>query len=371
MKIGFVTTSFGFGPVAKAVYVALALQARHLSEVHLTFIGQGIAYEYAQSNDCFDTLVEHNVDHDPDMAVTLLEPYDLIINVMNLDVLARWTSPKPMIMIDSLGWLWHSIPDGTEKAALYFLQDYLLPAERIEAFHRVTNTRVIPPIMDWPTVPTSKENVLLVNFSGSDNPFVQSTFFTDYAEVVGKIILEAAGTRFDHIYFATNRQLAAHLERVLSPSQLSFSCGYYSHEAFLDLLGRCRLLLTTPGITTTLEAMALRVDIGFLLPQNYSQALMAESYFHQHHYAKCIALSRFDAMFALDSSLPEEIGVQRVQGIVEVILNQTTHRIMLTHLVTQLLEESERNLAEIMQIDMHKEVGQQIIVNELVTTFLT
>lgn len=38
------------------------------------------------------------------------------------------------------------------------------------------------------------------------------------------------------------------------------------------------MVLTTPGLTTTYEALVYNIPIRFLPPQNYSQALMLKHY---------------------------------------------------------------------------------------------
>ena len=95
---------------------------------------------------------------------------------------------------------------------------------------------------------------------------------------------------------------------------------HFGHEEFLKLLAEARLVLTSPGLTTTLECEALGTPVRFLLPQNYSQALMVERSLREGASDRCLALSTFGRRYVVESGMPEASGVDLVGQHLQQIL---------------------------------------------------
>src|SRR5262245_44415247 len=108
MTLAFVSTSFGFGPTAKAVAIARAVH--QLSpDVRCFFLGAGIALEFAERSRVFFRTIEVDTDtrDGADRAVMHMASFDAICNVLGLDVLSRWSdADPPMVFVDSLAWMW-------------------------------------------------------------------------------------------------------------------------------------------------------------------------------------------------------------------------------------------------------------------------
>src|SRR5215510_16431322 len=144
----FVTTSFGFGPVSKAVSIALELK-RQAPQMERHFFGAGISLEYARKSEAFDVLIYIDVDDGEDLAGLLptLRSYDAVFSVLNLSILPLWQKTYPPLhFVDSLAWMWPSAPEGIENVATYFVQDYLLSSERLRDWSSVCSLVLIPPI---------------------------------------------------------------------------------------------------------------------------------------------------------------------------------------------------------------------------------
>jgi hypothetical protein len=158
-----------------------------------------------------------------------------------------------------------------------------------------------------------------VNFSGCHNPFTGGDLFEAYATILADAVLAEANSRFERIIFCCNERLASRLEGRLRTVQ-TVRVGHFPHDEFLQLLAESELLLSAPGITTTLEAIVAGTPIRYLLPQNYSQALMSEHYRATLGECTSMALSRFGPEFAIAASLPEVEGVARTTAHLQTIL---------------------------------------------------
>jgi hypothetical protein len=318
----FLSTSFGFGPVSKAVTIATELK-RQARRIETHYFGSGVDYDFAKKSETFDQVFSVDVDQ-RDVLLQLIPSlcnYHSIFSVLNFDILSDWPAGyPPLYVVDSLAWMWPTPPLNLDRATAYFVQNYLMEPERIQTwsqrFPMVIVGAIRPELERHETLRSSQQ--LLVNFSGCSNPFAPPSLFQKYVEVLARAVLINAEL-FDRVIFCCNEQLGNYLQQILSAPN-AVVAGHLPHDEFLKLLSSCSALLTSPGITTTLEASALGKRTRFLLPQNYSQALMSERYRTLIGDQSCMALSRFLPSLAVPSGLPEEEGVNRVIRSLENIL---------------------------------------------------
>lgn len=321
----FVATSFGFGPVSKAASIAREIKAQ-APDLDTHYFGAGISYEYAQKSEAFDLLVNVDVDRRETLLALLpkLSGYGAVFSVLNLDILPLWRRDMPALyFVDSLAWMWPSLPAGIENVACYFVQDYLVSPERIQEWAAACPLVLVAPIESVSNtrveVQPGKRDRLLVNFSGCANPFAPPELYEKYALVLASSILAEAGQRFEGIIFCCNEKLADYLRKNLGAVP-SVQVGHYAHEEFLRLLVTSALVLSAPGITSTLEALASQTPLGFLLPQNDSQALMSERYRLLLGEESCMAFSRFGSEFCFPPFLPKQESVSLALTLLQRIL---------------------------------------------------
>jgi hypothetical protein len=325
--IAFLSTAFGFGPVSKAASIARALKdvAPH-TRCH--FFGAGIDHDFASAAQAFDRLYKIDVDNREMLAdlVPHLAGYDAVISLMNMDLLPLWRGDAPLYLVDSLAWMWPQLPAGIGNVERYFVQDYLLGDDRLAQWQAQAPVELVAPIESsiqaQPLTTRGSEassRRLLVNLSGCANPLGRGGLYDAYAQELIVAIATAAGTRFDAIQVCCNARLAERLRPLLGADG-RVRVDHVPHHDFLDLLVGSTLVLTTPGITTTLEALALGTPLRFLLPHNYSQALISERYRTLLGDRGNMAFSRFGADFVVPPGLAEDEGVARTLANLERIL---------------------------------------------------
>ncbi len=316
MRFVFLSTSFGFGPVSKAVTIARALQ-RRCHEAVLAFYGDGIALDFARRAHVFDEIHELAVDTDLGRARLRRTAADAtaVVSVLNMSVAADWNPvvDPPLYVVDSLDWMWHAPPPGIDNAQAVFVQDFLLDRE----VEFGSNRRAVPPIDAAQGVargPRSGE--LLINLSGLANPFVHGDLYLRYARLVLEALLPEATTRYGSVLVCTNAALSAALRDDYPNVQI----GHLPHDEFVRRLARCERLITAPGITTTVEALSMGVPPRFLPPQNYSQALILERYRDVLPPGCLVPLSAIHPSLRIPAGLPEAIGVAAVEAALRACL---------------------------------------------------
>jgi len=365
----FLTTGFGFGPVSKAVTIAEEIR-RSAPEVSLHYFGARIDYDYAIKSAVFDRIFRIDVDDNDTLQelVPLLQQYDGVIDVLNLDLLTQWAPDNvPLYFVDSLSWMWPTTLLGISNARVYFVQNYLMQADRLARTKSSTTIKAIPPIIKSPgaseSKPARKLGSLLVNFSGSFNPFIEEEIYERYVDVLSEAVLDSVGDKFNDIIFACNARLAERLHDRLGKCEL-IRTGHYGHDDFLQLMATSELVLSTPGITTTLEALSSGSPLRYLLPQNYSQALISEKYSTMLGERMTMAFSRFGSQFVVQNDLPEQEGVQLVSSYLRTIL--TDHRDSIISMISDLLSIPPTQGVLQFQSDMRNEFlrsGQRVIAD--------
>lgn len=363
----FLSTSFGFGPVSKAVTIARELKAQspHLA-AH--YFGAGVDYDYAAKSGAFKHVFKVDVDRRATLAelVPRLALYRAVFSVLNLDVLSLWRrGATPLYLVDSLAWMWPDAPDGLSNVEAYFVQDYLMPPERVCLWGEKWPLVLVGPIGEAGATehgpPRTRVNRLLVNFSGCSNPFAGPGLFEKYVSVLASAILsEASG--YDSTVFCCNERLARHLQGLFGDAP-GVRAAQFTHEEFTGLLTSSEVVLTAPGITTTLEVIASGVDACFLLPQNYSQALIGERYRAVLGDAVCMALSRFDREFSVTPDLPEKEGVRLVISSLQTILE--TRRPQIRAMIREFFSTPHPDVAGLLRRNIRRQwdvPGQTAIV---------
>ena len=320
LKLAFIATSFGFGPVSKAVSIASAVRDRYGSASQLTFFGGGIAHEFAEMSKVFDRIVCDDVDDNERWPILQreLSSYDCVISVLNFHALSVWSEAlPPLVIVDSLAWLWPQLPDHMERARAYVVQDHLVPTERLRDWGTRCRLETVSAILS-PTlsrvrkVERSGSGLLVVNFSGCSNPLIEDSFYEDYVRVQASQILKVAEPCFSRVIFGVRSGMHSIVRHSAAVSGVHVEVDHYSHREFLGFLSRADKVVSSPGLTTTLECMALSTPVGFILPQNYSQALMAENNIDQFGEERCLALRRFGPDYVVPPGLPENEGVRLV-----------------------------------------------------------
>lgn len=369
----FISTAFGFGPISKAVAIAAEIKRRRPG-IAIHCFGAGLDYEFARTSPAFDRVYRVDVDRHEDLAslVEHLEAYQAVFSVLNLDILPLWAGRRtPLYLVDSLAWMWPTPPPGIEYATRYFVQDFLVPPSRLQEWSSRLPIEVVAPIEATADYLTPQRDVpgdrVLVNLSGCANPFVDPELYDEYADLIVGQVLESAGE--GGVTVCCNQRLAARLRGRLG-TRTGIRIDHLPHREFVERLSTAGVVLTSPGITTTLEALALRKIPCFILPQNYSQALISEQYVHELGPGRCMAFSEFGDEFDVPPGLSETDGLERVTSVLRAILRD--HRGAVGERIHRMINTPDEDLDVLESLraritDTYRCTGQSAIVSHFLT----
>jgi hypothetical protein len=177
---------------------------------------------------------------------------------------------KPSFVVDSLFWMRDRVPADFLASRRYWVQDFIGVRERVAA--STPGAVVVGPIVESaPPTPAPARSGVVVNLGGIDSPYRSGDDDFGWADFVIEGLLASDVLRaFDGPALVMGgRRCVEHLRRRHAGAGLDFAS--LSHADALARLRRAALVLTAPGLTTTLECFQLAVPTFFLPPQNYSQ----------------------------------------------------------------------------------------------------
>lgn len=262
---------FGYGPMAKLLAI---VQNLNRGRVETTFLGSSTSLELAKT-EVFDHIVRCDTETREGLTrrAEQFTPGATLLTVMN-PAAAAFANERGMrvICVDSLFWMWQSVPVEAAYAALYVIQNFPGVEQRLKEYGpAVANPLVVGPIVDRRhkrrQLGTSRK--ILINLGGLESHLIKPGRNSNYVRTIARILSKAFGDRSDELYIRGGEKGLQFFSEDLSA--VCSDAKRVSHDDFLSLLSRSALLITSPGLTATLEAFTYGVPVLFLPPQNYSQ----------------------------------------------------------------------------------------------------
>ncbi|MFE2043350.1 hydroxymethylcytosylglucuronate/cytosylglucuronate synthase [Streptomyces sp. NPDC059477] len=288
MTVAVIGAEFGWGSSGKLSAVLSALQDRSTPPLRFIGMASGLGRPL---------LAEHAVDgwydlpDDPGRLTSAVEEFvrtqGVRAAVVVLDgaaAAALLAIGVPTVFVDSLPFLWSegdraALPlDATVYCAQKCVE---LPPECRAVLADARGLRWVEAVIARPRAPEPERDArrdadrpyrsALVSLGGLRAPSLVDP--EDYPRLVVPAVLEALaahGIEKAHIAGNLPAGLAARLvDSSVAPPRTT--AGPLGHSAFLERLDACDVLLTSPGLTTLLEAGGLSVPTVCLPPQNLSQ----------------------------------------------------------------------------------------------------
>lgn len=302
---------FGYGPVAKLLTIC-----RFLTTYQLEFVGTGPALELARHASCFSAIIEGDCRSGTGrrMVQRTLTGADLWLSVGDMAALTLVGRVQvPCCHVDSLFWMWDALPEASSEVACYCAQRFPGVPEKQEAFgQNIRQFRFVGPIVDRRFQRVGEPDpLLLVSLGGLESPFVKEREMVLYAEPVISVLDSALRTSsWSEVLVTGNQAVMAYLQKQYG--RLGFTFTHLAHEDFLKQLARAAFLLTSPGLTTTYEALVYQVPLRFLPPQNYSQALMLKRHRSTGLADRSLDWCDLYPHAVIAENLPQEEGVFQV-----------------------------------------------------------
>jgi len=269
---------YGYGPVAKLLALARRLQS---TGIPLVFLGAGITLELAaRSAGLFAAVVDAGPASERARAV--IAGARAVVSVMDREYSALATDlGRPLYIVDSLYWMRASLPPAFRGARIHWVQDF--DGVRDPA-GQATNIRVTGPLLA-PDLPRWRGGPgVVVNLGGARSTFASADDNAAYWRfVLDGLRQSAVGARYRGRILVLGGEQCAGLLRGERLDD-GFEVATLGHDAALQAFAGAAMVLTSPGLTTTLECFHMGVPVGYLPPQNYSQWCILRT-LRRHHAA--------------------------------------------------------------------------------------
>lgn len=300
---------FGWGSTGKLS--ALITTLRDRSPVPLRFVG--IASGLSRT-----LLTEHGIDRwydaradDGQAVADVVRREDVSAGLVVLEgptAVALEAAGVPTVFVDSLPFLWTEGDRGSlpTDVSVYCAQRCVgLPAECQGVLASITNLRWVEAVVAVPgperpaTSPArpvrgAPVRRALVSLGGLRSPTLADWIcYPDLVVPAALGALDSLGVREVHVAGNIPAGLFADVEH---SSRMHVTYGALGHEAFLERLADTDVLLTSPGLTTLLEAGVRGTPTVCLPPQNLSQIFNGR--FHSRAVGTDVRVTWPDRVFA-------------------------------------------------------------------------
>ncbi|MFH8553562.1 hypothetical protein [Streptomyces celluloflavus] len=277
-RVAVVATPFGFGPASKAYSIGQVLARHHGLDV--AYYGTDSALDFFTAQPGIH--VRPLDDPHPGQGPPALRSADAVVNVLAPELIGTGELAARTYYVDSLGFMWGAAdvpPDSPlHQVRAYLAQDLFGSAAHLARLGLrgvipVSGIVAPPPAIPTPAAPPEGAGVrvpdrtrVLVQLGGLGNP-AGHTSGRVYLALVERLL---AAVRNDSVEMnvAMNQANGAFtLHAGMPVRQLSAA-------DFRTALGHCDVVLSSPGMTTLVEASQAGRPYVPLPPQNWSQVLI-------------------------------------------------------------------------------------------------
>lgn len=264
-----VAAPFGFGPAAKALVLAHALQ----HELTLTLCGSGESQAFLQRHapDGVAVVGGRFSECYPDGAA--LATFDAVLSINHapaLQHLSRQGLAGRSIFVDSLlPWRLASDADGVPPGLLaHVVQDYPGAASLLQG-RAASHAWITGPIL-WPVTPrlvSAPRGGVVLHLGGMTSPLAP---WASIASAVGRLVRQVVAAVAPHDVELTLLGSPHLAELDLAGARVTV-CTEASPDAAAHRIASADLLITTPGIGAVFEALSQDTPLLLLPPMNSTQ----------------------------------------------------------------------------------------------------
>jgi hypothetical protein len=317
----------GYGPAAKAIVLATGCRN---AGIECVFVGRGVAYELvARSTGVFEEVVDAAAD--APLALALARESRVVVSLMDRDgALLAAESSRPLHVVDSLLWMRDRVPDAFLGARRYWAQRFT-DAEAPDQ-HLVRPTFVGPILGAAPTAPAPGSD-LVVNLGGFESDGSPGRDLR-YATLLLRAMeaSEVPGADRGRIRILASAGTAAALRG--AATRLGIETASLAHSEALEALAGANVIVTAPGLTTTLESFQLGRPTFFLPPRNFSQWCALKTLRASGVAPYAMHWEDLDERFRLEDQMPERVRNPQVHAAIDELAARPAAQEALTQLFT-------------------------------------
>ena len=262
-EVFFFSNPFGYGPTA--TMIAVLRHFLNLKNIKIYVIANGLCAEILDktSNITIINIDQRDVTKIKALLQKYKKPY-VISSLNRFAILAAKELGLPSCFVDTLTYLWKEIPGDYLKADMYYASDF--PNVDTKTKH-YKNAFVTPLIIDRNVEITktnqNKEGILL-QLGGMKSP-MNDEIPNDYLDIIAFGLENATMP----ITVAGGHDGVSYIKSKIHNKYIE--CISTKKSDYLKLLQKSELLITTPGLNSTMEAFYHKIPVNFIMPTNLSQ----------------------------------------------------------------------------------------------------
>jgi len=272
---------FGYGPTGNAIPILYSLLEK-IKDVDIVFAGSNLCMEIVSDipvkKICLDERNESEIEN---YLKTLENPY-VIASQNKFCIKVAKKLSIPCSYIDILAWFWKEIPQD------HFLADEIFwikfPGIEKKIPKGKNNIHIVSSIITTIPLTAGKTNKLTIHIGGAKYPLLDNTPYS-YLNLISKG-LNALKTNFDRILFVAGTEAINYLKQKVTNEKILLAS--LPKDKFICELEQSTHMLTTAGVSSTLESFALNVPTSFLLPLNLSQIALIDMLKEQGLNPQCL-----------------------------------------------------------------------------------
>lgn len=323
MKILVSAESFGYGPITTGLNIVKEL--KKYSDVHLDFIGSGIALEQARMSGYFDSYyVCDTYDMNSlEKNKEIFEKYTIYLSSENVNgaIFALQAGLQNTYYVDNLMWMWDKIPEGLLKVKKYFISDIIPCKDNFERIGtKIQNPCFVGPIRQIDVKKCVEENQLIINIGGAESFLLDRDLIIKfYNKILNEILTEDVIKCFNTIIICGGSGVINHIT-IESKCEKIKKCTL-SHDEYLMEMEKSSHCILASGLGNFIETVGKEKNIMYLPAINYSQLQQLEYYQSQNFGFEIINWSDFEFYNEIPKFLDEETGVNLVVSNIKKYVN--------------------------------------------------
>jgi len=178
----------------------------------------------------------------------------------------------PCSFVDVLAWFWKKIPEDHLLADEIFWIKF--PNVRDKIPKNQGNIHIVSGIISTFPPVISKKKRLIIHIGGAKYPLSNEIPYS-YLNLIAKALnMFKVGKYFDHVIVAGGSEAIHYLKQKVENKNVILVS--LAKEKFIQKLNRSIHIMTTAGVSSTLESFSLEVPTSFLLPLNLSQVALLD-----------------------------------------------------------------------------------------------
>ena len=262
-EVFFFSNPFGYGPTA--TMIAVLRHFLNLKNIKIYVIANGLCAEILDktSNITIINIDQRDVTKIKALLQKYKKPY-VISSLNRFAILAAKELGLPSCFVDTLTYLWKEIPEDYLKADIYYASDFPNVYNKTKHYKNAFVTPlIIDSKIDITRTGQNKEGILL-QLGGMKSP-MNDEIPNDYLDIIA-LGLENATMP---ITVTGGHDGVSYIKSKIHNKYIE--CISTKKSDYLNLLQKSELLITTPGLNSTMEAFYHKIPVNFIMPTNLSQ----------------------------------------------------------------------------------------------------